>query len=309
MIAKVLLASGLLHFADAANAFEGFYSSPSPAQNSQTLYATQGSAPLEAPDASACIAAIAQAEQSLGLPKNLLLAIGLQEAGLQHEGSLTVWPWTINSRGVGYRFDTKKEAIQFARKELSEGRTSFDVGCMQINLKWHPDAFNNLEEAFDPFINANYAAQFVRRLRAQEDTWIDAASAYHSRTPEHRQRYQSGLLSNLQVAAKRQQHFETLAALSLAPPEQESRHTSRPTAFYNSLKSPHVDARRSRETELKSLRAIKPQASKSEAEQTTLTNGAWWTSELSSNGSFSQKRTIYSTEEIQPVLPRLISSP
>ena len=35
-----------------------------------------------------------------------------------------------------------------------------DVGCMQISFKWHSDNFASLEQAFDPVININYAADF-----------------------------------------------------------------------------------------------------------------------------------------------------
>jgi hypothetical protein len=35
-----------------------------------------------------------------------------------------------------------------------EGVRSIDIGCMQINLVHHPDAFGSLEAGFDPITNA-----------------------------------------------------------------------------------------------------------------------------------------------------------
>ena len=64
----------------------------------------------------------------------------------------------------------------------ARGVRSIDVGCMQINLMYHPAAFSSLEQAFDPFSNARYAATFLRRLFEQSASWQAAAAAYHSQT-------------------------------------------------------------------------------------------------------------------------------
>jgi hypothetical protein len=59
-----------------------------------------------------------------------------------------------------------------------------DVGCLQVNLHYHPQAFASLEEAFDPPANARYAAQFLTRLHQGTRNWEQAAARYHSSTPE-----------------------------------------------------------------------------------------------------------------------------
>ena len=41
---------------------------------------------------------------------------------------------------------------------------SIDIGCAQVNLMHHPDAFASLEQAFDPMANADYAARFLKQL-------------------------------------------------------------------------------------------------------------------------------------------------
>ena len=51
-----------------------------------------------------------------------------------------------------------------ASRASPTGRTSFDVGCVQINYRWHGHAFPSLEDMFDPEWTATYAAQFLRTL-------------------------------------------------------------------------------------------------------------------------------------------------
>ena len=63
-------------------------------------------------------------------------------------------------RGRGHFYDSKAEAVAAVRAMQARGIQSIDVGCGQINLMHHPDAFANLELAFDPQANATYAARF-----------------------------------------------------------------------------------------------------------------------------------------------------
>ena len=60
---------------------------------------------------------------------------------------------------------------------------------MQVNLKHHPKAFADLDQAFDPVTNVAYSAKFLRDYYATLGDWIKATAAYHSRTPVHGQRY------------------------------------------------------------------------------------------------------------------------
>jgi hypothetical protein len=77
-----------------------------------------------------------------------------------------------------------------------------DVGCMQINLHFHPRAFQNLEEAFDPWANARYAAQFLTQLHAARNDWMVAAGHYHSHTPDLAEAYR-GRVRNAWPEAER----------------------------------------------------------------------------------------------------------
>ena len=65
----------------------------------------------------------------------------------------------MNAEGQGFYYDTKVEAVAAVRAMQARGIRSIDVGCMQVNLMFHPDAFVSLDEAFDPMANARYAAK------------------------------------------------------------------------------------------------------------------------------------------------------
>ena len=67
-------------------------------------------------------------------------------------------------------FPTREAAIAEVRQLRADGMRLIDVGCMQINLHHHPNAFASLEEAFDPLSNARYAAQFLTELRSATGT-------------------------------------------------------------------------------------------------------------------------------------------
>jgi hypothetical protein len=132
-----------------------------------------------------CEAAVSSAEYAAGLPPRLLGAIAAVESGRVAPGSAVVrpWPWTINAGGVGQFFATKAQAVAAVRSLQAQGVRSIDVGCLQVNLMFHPTAFASLEAAFDPPTNARYAARFLQALYADRRDWAFAIGAYHSQTP------------------------------------------------------------------------------------------------------------------------------
>jgi len=124
-------------------------------------------------------------EREYGIPAHLLSAIASTESGRYHDG-LKIrlpWPWTINAEGKGYYFDNKEQAIAAAQKLRARGVQSFDVGCMQVNMYHHSQAFSSLTQAFEPENNVAYAASFLRDLYQDEGNWKKAAADYHSKTP------------------------------------------------------------------------------------------------------------------------------
>ena len=154
------------------------------AQASDSVVRDRG-APGSQSEAGLCETAIAGAERSGGLPPHLLGAIGLVESGRVDPrlGRVAPWPWSINIAGTDRVFETKAQAIAAVKAALATGAQSIDVGCMQINLLYHPAAFASLDEAFDPTANTLYAARFLNQLFAQFGDWPNAAAAYHSQNP------------------------------------------------------------------------------------------------------------------------------
>jgi Transglycosylase SLT domain len=156
--------------------------------------AAQSAHPAESAD---CTAAIATAERSGGIPVGLLAAIGQIESGRPDPmyGTVQPGPWTINAGGAGHFFATKTDAVAATAALLSRGVVSVDVGCLQVNLAYHPAAFASLEEAFDPLANALYATQYLRLLFSQTGDWPAAVGAYHSQTHQIGAAYQGRVLA------------------------------------------------------------------------------------------------------------------
>ncbi len=130
-------------------------------------------------------------EREYGIPSHLLSAIASTESGRYHD-DLKIklpWPWTINADGKGYFLNSKEEAISTVYRLRASGIKSIDVGCMQVNLYHHPNAFSSLSQAFDPANNVAYAAKFLRDLYQEEGSWKQAASDYHSKTPDLGNKY------------------------------------------------------------------------------------------------------------------------
>lgn len=155
----------------------------------------------ESPDWTVCGAAIRDAEREHDLPEGLLAAIARVETGRRHPSGLTVpWPWSINVGGEGRFFATQGEAEAEVARLRAQGVRSIDIGCLQINLAHHPQAFSSVAEAFDPGRNARYAAGFLRLLHARFGDWGRAAAAYHSATPSLAQAYHARVSAAWQAA-------------------------------------------------------------------------------------------------------------
>ncbi|MDR3520504.1 MAG: transglycosylase SLT domain-containing protein [Acidocella sp.] len=154
------------------------------------------SVPIAAP-ASSCAAAGNAAETAATLPANILVSIGMVESGRVDAltGHVAPWPWTVNIDGAGHYFASKQDAIAFTRLAQSSGANDIDVGCFQVSLKYHPDAFPDLDTAFDPAANATYAAGYLSQLKAQTGSWNTAIADYHSAVPDLGLPYQRRVLA------------------------------------------------------------------------------------------------------------------
>lgn len=138
-----------------------------------------------------CTKHFPEQERLNGIPTHLLAAIASVESGRWNEelNMALPWPWTINVEGKGYYFGSKAEAVSKVKALLKSGIRSIDVGCMQVNLKHHPNAFATLDQAFDPHYNVVYAAKFLRTNYEDMRSWTRAAAAYHSKAPKEGKKY------------------------------------------------------------------------------------------------------------------------
>ena len=95
-------------------------------------------------------------------------------------GALHGQPWAVDVRGIGYAFPSKPQAAAYIVALIAAGLPAVDVGCFQVDLRWHPAAFPTLEAALDPLANARYAARYLTELHGQTADWSAAIARYHS---------------------------------------------------------------------------------------------------------------------------------
>ena len=154
-------------------------------------------APFASDPGRLCADAIARQDRAGVTPRHLLSAIAFNESGRKDPvtGARVAWPWAVMAEGRGRYLPTKAAAIAEVRDLQANGVRNIDVGCMQINLYYHPDAFQSLEDAFDPATNVAYAARYLRDLFDEMGTWQEAAGRYHSATPQHKIPYQNRVVA------------------------------------------------------------------------------------------------------------------
>lgn len=147
--------------------------------------------PASANTSQMCDLAALEASAQTGVPISVLKALTRSETGRPKSGELRPWPWTVNMEGDGRWFNSRDEALNYVRGKYNIGARSFDVGCFQINYKWHSSAFSSISEMFDPEVNALYAASFLKKLYRETNDWSAAAGAYHSRTKKYATPYRN----------------------------------------------------------------------------------------------------------------------
>ncbi len=119
-----------------------------------------------------CAAAAAFAEREQQLPVGILGAIGVVESrnhalAIDIDGKASV-PADLPA------------AVEAVRSAAARGARFIDVGCFQVDLRWHPDAFADPSAAFDPLANARVAARFLAELGGAAGSWSTAIARYHS---------------------------------------------------------------------------------------------------------------------------------
>lgn len=128
-----------------------------------------------------------QAEETTGLPRNLIAAIAAQESSF--------WPWSVNLAGKGYYADSKESAL------ANIGTTrNYDLGLMQINSEWLPRFGISAEDAIDPVMNVTLGALILLDCVERHGMWGGIA-CYHAGSPKraHGQSYAEKVVSRWRV--------------------------------------------------------------------------------------------------------------
>ncbi|MDS9467225.1 hypothetical protein RGQ15_06515 [Paracoccus sp. MBLB3053] len=139
--------------------------------------------------AEVCEWAATRAAEETGVPGDILGALALTETGRRIDGIVRPWAWSVNAEGKGTWFDDSQSAVAYAQDLVDQGRRNLDIGCFQLNYRWHSSGFSSVAQMFDPLENARYAARFVAQLHDEKGDWRAAAGAFHSRTDQHAARY------------------------------------------------------------------------------------------------------------------------
>jgi len=162
-------------------AYEAYKNSPFVHQKQQESITEIKAEQSSALDVCAEAAKIAEVEYSI--KPELLQTIASVESGrwVESAGKRIAWPWTIQANGKGHYYKTKAEAIAAVKALQQRGINNIDIGCMQINMKYHGQAFKNIEEAFEPEKNVAYSAKFLRKMYQKNGSWQKTAMQYHSK--------------------------------------------------------------------------------------------------------------------------------
>ena len=119
---------------------------------------------------------MAAAAKRYSVPLAVFYAVGLLETG----GRNGLRPYTMNIEGRSSFNATLAEALQVFAEARRGGARLIDIGCMQINYRWHGDQFGSVEQMFDPARNVDYAARFLKDLKTREGTWTLAVARYNA---------------------------------------------------------------------------------------------------------------------------------
>ncbi|WP_239467988.1 transglycosylase SLT domain-containing protein [Microvirga arvi] len=150
------------------------------------------------PQAGLCEREMTRASAIYGVPLGMLYSVGLTETGKR--GSLQ--PYAMNVEGKAVFSSSATEAIQKFEQASRSGARLIDMGCMQINHLYHRENFPSLESMLNPRMNVEYAARFLKELKARHDTWTMAVARYHAgpNNDPAQKRYVCRVIANMVAA-------------------------------------------------------------------------------------------------------------
>jgi soluble lytic murein transglycosylase-like protein len=142
-----------------------------------------------------CERQMIRASKQHNVPVNVLYAVGLTETGRKQ----ALQPYAMNIEGAAVFPSDLNEALKRFRAARARGAKLIDIGCMQINYHYHASAFGDVTSMFDPARNVDYAARFLKTLRAREGNWTMAVARYHAgpRNTAAQKRYICAVIVNM----------------------------------------------------------------------------------------------------------------
>nr|WP_244427353.1 transglycosylase SLT domain-containing protein [Methyloferula stellata] len=162
---------------------------------SATAFTSKAAQQASTEPSNICEREMSRAAKKYDVPLGVLYAVGLTETG--QKGSLH--PYALNIEGPSFFAANVQEAIQRFEEARKTGAKLIDIGCMQINHFYHASHFHSIDEMFDPHLNVDYAAQFLRDLKTREGSWTLAAARYHAgpNNDPAQKRYVCAVITNM----------------------------------------------------------------------------------------------------------------
>ncbi len=157
------------------------------------------------------------------IPKLLLTAVTHTETGRRGPNGRRImsWPWTLHADGRSLRFNSKADAVKAVRALMARGINVIDVGCMQVNLRYHPHAFTSVEEALDPAANLAYAVAYLKKLKNRHNGWPAAIQHYHSGNKAVNVRYRRKVLATWDQLRRRHERQRIASGTSVLAPNDD----------------------------------------------------------------------------------------
>jgi len=123
-----------------------------------------------------CEQEMARAARLENVPLSVLYSVALTETG-QRDG---LQPYAMNIDGKAVVAGNMQAAVALFRQASARGAKFIDIGCMQIDHRFHAAHFDSLEAMFDARRNVAYAAHFLKELRTREVSWTLAVARYNA---------------------------------------------------------------------------------------------------------------------------------
>lgn len=124
----------------------------------------------------ACEPEILGAAERYDIPAGILYAVGLTETGR----NASLQTNALNIEGKAVFAGSRPEAVAAFDAARQKGASLIDVGCMQINYRYHGQHFQSVSDMLDPAQNVDYAARFLAKLKTRHESWSMTVARYHA---------------------------------------------------------------------------------------------------------------------------------